>query len=160
VKSWPNEVYKTKFKMLVKKTIIFSLALLSLIAVSCGNRTHKESANSASNLSDTGKAIISFNEYEHDFGKIAEGEKVGYTFIFENKGKGDLVIFSALTTCGCTVPKYDSKPIPPGGKGSIEVVFDTTDRNGMQTKTISVRTNASVPVVILKITTDVVKTIN
>jgi hypothetical protein len=146
--------------MFVKKTTILCLALLSLIAVSCGNRTSKESANSASNLNDTSKAVISFNEYEHDFGKVAEGEKVGYTFRFENKGNSDLVIFSALTTCGCTVPKYDSKPIPPGGKGSIEVVFDTTERNGMQTKTITVRTNASVPVVILKITTDVLNAIN
>ena len=55
-----------------------------------------------------------FREYEHNFGKVAEGEKVSYVFTFDNKGTADLVITSATTTCGCTVPKYDTKPIPPG----------------------------------------------
>jgi hypothetical protein len=146
--------------MFVRKTIILFLALISLITASCNNSARKEPASSVSNMSDSAKAVIAFNEYEHDFGKVAEGEKVAYTFRFENKGKSDLVIFSALTTCGCTVPKYDSKPIPPGGNGSIEVVFDTTERDGMQTKTITVRTNAAVPVVILKISTFVVNKIN
>jgi len=47
--------------MFVKKTTILCLAFLSLIAVSCGNRTSKESANSTAKLNDTSKAVISFN---------------------------------------------------------------------------------------------------
>ena len=99
---------------------------------------------------------LSSGNIKHDFGKVAEGEKVSYTFTFDNKGTGNLVIASATTTCGCTVPKYDTKPIPPGANGSLEVVFDTSGRNGMQTKTITVKSNASTPVVLLKITAEVV----
>ena len=40
--------------------------------------------------------------------------------------------------------------------GNLEVVFDTSGRNGMQTKTITVKSNASIPVVLLKITAEVV----
>ena len=29
---------------------------------------------------DTGNVKIVFREYEHDFGKVSEGEKVGYLF--------------------------------------------------------------------------------
>lgn len=98
---------------------------------------------------------IVFREYEHHFGKVKEGEKISYQFTFDNKGPGDLVLTSVSTTCGCTVPKYDVKPISPGESGRIEVVFDTSGRDGMQTKTITVKSNASKPIVLLKITADV-----
>jgi hypothetical protein len=103
---------------------------------------------------------IIFKEYEHDFGKVAEGEKIACLFNFENKGTENLVIYSASASCGCTVPKYDSKPVSPGGNGNLEVVFDTSGRNGLQTKTITVKSNASVPVVLLKITAEVIPNIN
>jgi Protein of unknown function (DUF1573) len=99
-------------------------------------------------------AEISFREYEHDFGKISRGEKVAHIFSFENKGPGSLVIKSASTSCGCTVTKFDRKPIPPGQSGSLEVVFDSEGRSGMQTKTVSV--NSKNQVVILKITAEIV----
>jgi hypothetical protein len=107
-------------------------------------------------VSDTGKARIVFREYEHSFGKVTDGEKVSYVFKFNNIGTADLVISSALTTCGCTVPEYDKKPIPPGGTGNMEVVFDTSGKVGMQTKTITVKSNAEKPVVLLKITAEVI----
>jgi hypothetical protein len=101
-------------------------------------------------------AEISFSEYEHDFGKITEGEKVAHIFTFENKGPGNLVIASASTSCGCTVTKYNRNPIPAGKGGSLEVVFDSSGRNGIQTKTVSVQSNSKTQVVVLKITAEVI----
>jgi hypothetical protein len=103
-----------------------------------------------------GTGQIVFREYQHDFGKVAEGEKLSYTFTFDNKGTSDIVISSASTSCGCTIPKYERKPIHPGANGTLEVVFDTSGRNGTQTKTITVKSNASTPVVLLKITAEVI----
>jgi hypothetical protein len=100
-------------------------------------------------------AGISFREYEYDFGKIEEGEKVAHIFTFENKGPGDLLISSATTSCGCTVTKYNRNPIPAGETGTLEVVFDSEGRNGRQTKTISVHSNSKDQVVILKITAEI-----
>ena len=127
--------------------------MISLIISQCGNDGRRNQSGAA--VSDTGKARIVFREYEHSFGKVAEGEKVSYVFKFDNIGTADLVISSALTTCGCTVPEYDKKPIPPGGNGNMEVVFDTSGKVGMQTKTITVKSNAEKPVVLLKITAEV-----
>ena len=139
-----------------KKYLPILLILSALITANCGN-AHKNGTSAAGiQPGDTGTAVIIFREYEHHFGKVAEGEKIGYVFTFENKGTGNLVIAAATTSCGCTVPKYDAKPVPSGGSGIIEVVFDTSGRNGMQTKTISVKSNASIPVVLLKITAEVV----
>jgi hypothetical protein len=144
----------------MRKILIISLAITALTISGCVNNTGKSSDNKGSDHLQNRNVEITFKEYEHDFGKVAEGEKVAWIFAFENKGTADLVITSVTSSCGCTVPKYDIKPISPGSSGNLEVVFDTSGRNGKQTKTITVKSNASVPVVILKITAEVVTTIN
>jgi len=136
----------------MRNIIVISYILVVIALSGCGGGNSK----TASRNNTTGTSEISFREYEHDFGKVAEGEKLSYIFIFDNKGKSDLIVSSASTTCGCTVPKYDAKPISPGANGKIEVVFDTSGRSGMQTKTITVKSNASKPVVLLKITAEVI----
>ena len=100
------------------------------------------------------KGRISFQEYEHDFGKVKEGEKVACVFSFCNTGK-EVCNRIGIASCGCTVPKYDKKPVPPGKNGMIEVAFNTAGRSGIQTKTVTVRSNAGTPVVILKLTAEV-----
>jgi hypothetical protein len=139
----------------MRKIINVSLALLVLIVTGCGNGSGKKTSD-GSDANSKGTSEIVFKEYQHDFGKVVEGEKISYVFSFENKGIYDLVISSATTTCGCTVPTYDKKPIVPGAAGTLEVVFDTSGREGMQTKTITVKSNASTPVVLLKITAEVI----
>jgi|ERR1035437_662889 hypothetical protein len=140
----------------MKKVIIIFWILIIVIVAGCGNGSGNNSSASGSDTNGTGKSEIVFREYQYDFGKVAEGEKISHTFIFDNKGTTNLIITSASTTCGCTVSKYNTKPIPPGASGNLEVVFDTSGRDGMQTKTITVKSNASKPVVLLKITAEVV----
>jgi hypothetical protein len=144
----------------MSKILLFFLTITAFATLACGNKSNKSSGDQVTGYAQNKNVEIIFNEYAHAFGKVAEGEKVAYTFSYENKGTEDLVIKSAITTCGCTVPEYDTRPVPPGGKGTLDVVFDTTGRSGMQTKTITVRSNASVPEVILKITAEVVDIIN
>jgi hypothetical protein len=139
----------------MRKAFITFLLLAGLLAVQCGSGPKKEIRDTSLRSSDTGTARITFREYEHNFGKVAEGEKVSYLFTFDNKGTGNLLIASVTTSCGCTVPKYDNKPIPPAGNGNLEVVFDTSGKNGMQTKTVTIKSNASTPVVLLKISAEV-----
>jgi hypothetical protein len=138
----------------MKKVIIVSWIIVVFMVTGC---TGKRGNNASDSLTtgSKGSSEISFREYQHDFGKVAEGEKLSCIFTFDNKGPGDLIINSASTTCGCTVPKYDTKPIHPGDSGKLEVVFDTSGRNGTQTKVITVKSNATTPVVLLKITAEV-----
>jgi hypothetical protein len=142
----------------MKRILLTSLVLVAFLVSYCGNGSVKSASDSASTKNATGKSEILFREYQHDFGKVTEGEKISYVFTFINKGTENLSIFSATTTCGCTVPSYDKNPVPPGSAGNLEVVFDTSGRSGMQTKTITVKSNASTPVVLLKITAEVVTT--
>jgi hypothetical protein len=137
------------------KTFVHICIFALLLVAGCGNSSSTSPDQSGLRTQDTGKAVIVFKEYEHSFGKVEEGEKVGYVFTFENKGTGNLIINAAITSCGCTVPKYDRKPIAPGKEGKLEVVFDTSGRNGLQSKTITIRSNATIPAVMLKITAEV-----
>jgi hypothetical protein len=144
----------------MKKYIIICTVLVAAIVSNCGEGSGNAAGKSGVNPNKDGAGEIAFREYEHDFGKVTEGEKVAYIFTYENKGLADLVIKSASTSCGCTVPKFDKKPIPPGGNGNLEVIFDTSGRSGKQTKTITVRSNSSTPVVLLRITAEVETKLN
>jgi hypothetical protein len=99
---------------------------------------------------------IRFEKTEHHLGNVLQGEKVGYNFIFTNVGDASLVIQDAKASCGCTVPKFSREPIPPGGKGSVEVVFDSSGRIGQQSKTVTIQTNGKEQVVYLTIKAKIV----
>ena len=141
-----------------KTTVIFIIVVSVLLVYSCNSNQGRAKSSNPNSPSDT--AIISFTEYEHDFGKVAEGEKVSLTFTFENKGRGPLIISEVTTTCGCTVAKYDTKPISSGNTGTVEIVFDSSGKSGKQTKSISIHSNASKPIVLLKITGEVLNSSN
>lgn len=147
---------KTNYEM-NKGRVLSVLIILSGIGMmlSCG--TNKGGENADSNFVNDSTAVpeISFNTLVHDFGEITEGEKVAYVFTFTNTGTGSLVINNASASCGCTVPKYSRKPLAPGQKGTMEVVFNTSGFGGIQTKTISVQSNAKTPVVVLAVKADV-----
>jgi len=112
--------------------------------------------NSASGGSQDLLPVITFEELEHDFGRIIEGESVSYNFSFTNTGKRDLVIADVSTSCGCTVPSYPKTAIRPGESGIIKIAFNSKGRKGYQTKTIVVVANTQPNVTQLKIKSQVV----
>jgi hypothetical protein len=85
--------------------------------------------------------ILKFEKDTHDFGTIAEGEKISYAYKFTNTGKAPLIIRSAQGSCGCTVPEYPKDPIAPGGEGVINVTFDSQGKQGHQEKTVTIISN-------------------
>lgn len=143
--------------------IAYLVSLLSfLLILSCS--TNDNSTNSkelSTNEVNVGKQdelpIIDFEEEEHDFGKIVQGEKVKYDFKFKNVGKGNLVISHAAASCGCTVADFPKEPIPPGQSGKITVEFNSEGKSGYTEKTITVVTNCEPNTKILKIKVDIIE---
>lgn len=90
----------------------------------------------------TSGPAITFAGDRYEFGDIKQGDKVEHTFEFENTGTAPLIISNVLTTCGCTVPEWPREPIPPGATGKIDVVFNSTNKSGVQNKVITVLSNA------------------
>lgn len=87
------------------------------------------------------KTTMVFANYEHDFGTVKQDTKNKYVFSFTNTGTEPLIIESATGSCGCTVPNYPKAPIPPGGKGEIEVEYSPGKQENQQQKTVKVVAN-------------------
>lgn len=127
--------------------LILFILTISFIGCKKNNNISSDIVNNPASLENNkvsaSNAIIKFETTEHDFGDIMEGEKVSYSFKFNNVGKDDLVITSVSTTCGCTVTDFPKDPLKPGESGTIEVTFNSSGRSGKQVKVITVATNAN-----------------
>jgi len=128
------------------------------LLVSCGSINNKKDSAGKSVMiqeSKNGSPKLVFSKISYDFGKITEGEIVGTSFTFTNTGNSNLLILDASASCGCTVPKWSKEPVLPGGRGTLDVIFDSSGREGKQNKSISVRSNASDQDVVIFITAEV-----
>jgi hypothetical protein len=99
---------------------------------------------------------FSFVETVHNFGKVIRGEKVSYKFKFKNIGNSDLVISKVSTSCGCTVGHYPKEPVKPGEEATIDAVFDSSHKKGMQNKTITILANTKPNRTVLRVKANVV----
>ena len=96
------------------------------------------------------QASVSFKEDTVDYGSIEKGSDGVRVFEFTNTGDAPLIISDVKSSCGCTVPKKPDGPIAPGASSTIQVKYDT-NRVGPIRKTVTVYSNASEPMVALKI---------
>lgn len=85
--------------------------------------------------------VMTFAEYEHDFGNMNEGDVVTHVFEFTNTGSEPLVISKCKGSCGCTVPVWPKEPIAPGATGNIEVKFNSKGKKNAQTKRVTIDAN-------------------
>lgn len=139
------------------KRVILCLGVLTLFAsVSC-----KENASSKINSENVAVAavrdeaakqvpIMTFEKSEHDFGTIEQNTPQETVFKFTNTGNGPLIITSATSSCGCTVPDPPKEAIAPGESNQMVVKFNGAGQNQV-TKTITVKANTAKGSEILRI---------
>jgi hypothetical protein len=70
-----------------------------------------------------------------------------FVFEFKNVSEKPATIQNVQTSCGCTAAEKPTEPIEPGKKSKISVSYDTT-RIGSFTKTITVSSDISDPIVL------------
>ena len=85
--------------------------------------------------------MIQFENTDHDFGTIVEGQKVSHTYKFKNTGDAPLIIQEAKGSCGCTASDWTKVPIPVGGEGYVKAEFDSNGKPNVQNKTVTVTAN-------------------
>lgn len=123
---------------------------ISILLISCGSADQELSTDLINNpnsvsdgLENSDMPKIEFEEESFDFGDISQGEKVQHVFKFKNTGKSDLIISSAVGSCGCTVPSYPKEPVKPGEEGEVNVVFDSNGKQGAQHKRVTIVANTN-----------------
>lgn len=105
-----------------------------------------------SSVAASAQANISFDKTSHSFGTFQEDVVQRVVFTFTNTGNQPLVINQVLTSCGCTASKYTKEPVAPGKKGQVEVTYNGKNKMaGHMSKLVTVNSNATKPVVQLKI---------
>jgi len=73
-----------------------------------------------------------FPDRNHEFGTVAKGSKLRYSFKVVNVTDKELHIAGYETKCGCTDVKIGADTIPPGTQTTIEATLDTTNFTGLK----------------------------
>ncbi|HUP50467.1 MAG TPA: DUF1573 domain-containing protein [Thermoanaerobaculia bacterium] len=127
-----------------KRITILTLALLVALAGSAMAETEA-----------TASPRLTLVDPVKDFGTVAKGEKLTWSFTIKNTGTADLEILAARPACGCTVAEFD-KVIKPGQTGKVVSVVDTASFNGPIAKSVALETNdPNAPVAQVTISADV-----
>lgn len=133
-----------------------------MAVVACSGKQDKIDADLINNPAtpegvdeNAARPVITFDEIEHDFGTLKEGEIVSYTYTFTNTGNANLIISSVVPGCGCTVADFTKTPIRPNKKGEVAIAFNSKDKKGMQRKRVSVQANTYPAETVLWFTADV-----
>lgn len=104
----------------------------------------------------TEKAVFSWANTTHDFGKIKLNNPVTHEFTFTNTGDAPLVILTVKASCGCTVTEYTKIPIEPGAKGFVKATYNAA-AVGVFNKTVTINANTDEGVVQLAIKGEVIQ---
>lgn len=88
-------------------------------------------------------SIIKFDKPIFDFGEITEGDIIDHDFHFENTGNAPLQILEADATCGCATPEIPFLDIAPGQKSKIHVTYNSVNKEGYETPSITIKTNGA-----------------
>jgi len=102
------------------------------------------------------RSVIKFETTTLDLGEISFGSEGYCQFIFENTGKSPLILTSVMTTCDCAASSWPRKPVYPGKKDSIGVIYNTHNP-GFFSKTLEVYSNAENSPTVLTIKGKVLK---
>ncbi len=106
------------------------------------------------------RPYMDFKELKYNFGTITQKAPVKHVFTFINSGAQPIIINQVVSSCGCTTPYWPRKPILPGQKGQITVVYDPRNRPGQFHKVVTIYSNAKNSPVQLVITGKVLEKTN
>ncbi|MBO4774543.1 MAG: DUF1573 domain-containing protein [Bacteroidales bacterium] len=148
----------------MKRLSVLLVAAAFIFAACSGNRQPEVTSDLINNPAtpegvdeNAPLPAFSFDEIEHDFGTLKEGEKVSYSYSFINTGKANLIISAVVPGCGCTVADYTKEPVKPGKRGKITITFNSKDKSGQQRKRVSVQANTYPAETVLWFTANVEK---
>lgn len=87
---------------------------------------------------------LQFSEATFDYGEVREdGGAVTARFEACNTGQEPVVVVEVMTSCGCTTPYFERKPVRAGEKFSLEIRYDPMNRPGRIDRDIFVRMSDS-----------------
>jgi hypothetical protein len=90
---------------------------------------------------------LKFKTFIIERNDIPYGTNDLFEFEFKNESKTPAIIQGVQTSCGCTTASKPEEPVKPGKSSKISVKYDTK-RVGQFTKTITITSNVSEPIIL------------
>jgi hypothetical protein len=79
-----------------------------------------------------------FETTDHDFGTVARGARVEYSFVLSNIYLEDVHVASVRSSCGCTSPRIENPSLKTYENGAIVAAFNTAAFLGQHGATLTV----------------------
>ncbi len=87
------------------------------------------------------RAVFFVKKATHKFHKSNEGDTLQHTFLIENHGDTDLIIYNYEVECSCTNVIIHEQTIAPGNESTLTFTFNTDGRPFLQDRKILLVTN-------------------
>ncbi len=112
-----------------KKQAVKTFVVYSTTEESFGVLSAEEQANAA---------VLSVENYQLDLGRMKDGNRVERTIKLKNKGKKELLIRHVQSNCSCLVSLAAKSILKPNEETNLNILFDSTEREGLQNKAITI----------------------
>ena len=124
IESWENnkDICSAKNSKIMKWIFFSTVFFISMVSLS-GQATLGVS--------------MTFEQEHIDLGKMKKGETRSFQYVFTNTGKENVEI-ELVTACECSTVDWPRRPIPPGKKGVIDVVFDSSEKDVSETVEVDI----------------------
>ena len=88
------------------------------------------------------RAQLTWTTTHQEFTPAPDAQTVVAEYPFVNRTAATIHVLDVISSCGCTVPELAKKVYAPGETGTLKATFTIGSRQGLQTKLITVRTDA------------------
>ena len=109
--------------MLALRFIVITLLSLATFQLSAQKATFKPKKKGVH---------MTFDKETIALGKMKKGEKRTFDYVFTNTGT-DVIEIEIVSGCDCTTLDWTRKPIKPGEKGTVNVIFDSKEKELTET---------------------------
>lgn len=79
---------------------------------------------------------MTFEKETVELGRMKKGDKRTFDYVFTNTGS-EVIEIEIVSGCDCTTLDWTRKPIKPGEKGKVNVIFDSKEKE-MTEKSVDV----------------------
>jgi hypothetical protein len=138
-------MYYSCKKMKTMKFILITAALFASVQLMAQEK--QVSTEESKEIKVESKKGLTFSSLEIVRENIPYGTNDLFEFEFKNESKTPAIIQGVQTSCGCTTANKPEEPIQSGKKSMISVKYDTK-RVGQFTKTITISSNVSDPIIL------------
>ena len=119
------------------KVLSFATMLTLSLLASCTTAQQAQTQNTTPAAPAPSNTFMTWDTKMVDLGTVRKGEKRSLAFEFTNTSGADVQI-DIVDACDCTKVDFPRGVIAPGGKGKLDVVFNSAEKDAAETIGINV----------------------